>query len=349
MIDSRGMAHNEQVSIAKGIGITLMVIGHSGCPMYLSQVIYSFHMVLFYFLSGFFFRDAKVVNNGPGFMIRKFRGLYWPYIKWSIVFIILHNFFYRIGFNEMPLSYDEMWVNIKRAIRGMWQGEHFLGAYWFLMSLFWEIVVFSIIILIKNHYNSSKLTPIMVALLFVIGIVSMEMKIDIWLNRELMILPFFYLGYLAGNKQLTILSVKYDKGIAYILCLPLLLIIALFAKIAVGGNEYGPCYVYIITSFCGIYLVMTISKQLEGTRVGQLLDKLGGVTLDVMTFHFLTFKVLTLILLLVLSLPPSVLKEWPVPFELHDLWLLYSFVGIIVPYGMQALYKCSKEWCMSHI
>lgn len=341
------MPHNEQVSIAKGIGIILMVIGHSGCPIYLSQVIYSFHMVLFYFLSGYFFRDAKVVTNGRGFLIRKFRGLYWPYIKWSIVFIIFHNFFYWIGFNEMPLSYGEMWVNIKRSIRGMWQGEHFLGAYWFLISLFWEIVVFSIIILINNHFNSCKLTPIIVMVLFSIGIVSMELNIDIWLNRELMILPFFYLGYLVGNKHLMLLVVRQYKEIAYFLCLPLLLIIASFAKIAVGGNEYGPCYAYIITSSCGIYLVMVVSKQLEGTRVGQLLDKLGEITLNVMTFHFLAFKILTLILFLVLSLPSSIIKEWPVPSDLHNLWLLYSFVGIMIPCGMQALYKRAKEWGMS--
>lgn len=51
--------HNRQMSIAKGIGISLMVLGHSGCPDYLHNFIYCFHMVLFYYLSGFFSEIKK--------------------------------------------------------------------------------------------------------------------------------------------------------------------------------------------------------------------------------------------------------------------------------------------------
>ena len=36
----------------KGIGIILMVIGHSGCPTFLHDFIYLFHMGLFFFVSG---------------------------------------------------------------------------------------------------------------------------------------------------------------------------------------------------------------------------------------------------------------------------------------------------------
>ncbi|WP_262302074.1 hypothetical protein [Segatella hominis] len=33
--------HNKQISIVKGIGIILVVVGHSGCPEYLHTFIYS--------------------------------------------------------------------------------------------------------------------------------------------------------------------------------------------------------------------------------------------------------------------------------------------------------------------
>lgn len=270
------MSHNSQVSIAKGIGITLMVVGHSGCPEYLHNVIYSFHMVLFYFLSGFFFRDNKVVESGKNFMFRKFKGLYWPYIKWSIVFILLHNLFFEIGFNESALSQQEMWINVKRSIRGMWQGERFLGAYWFLMSLFWEIVIFSLIIWVKNKLKMKFFTSLMVLVLFITGLLTIEYGIDIWVNRELMVLPFFYLGYMVGNNKLVLFSEKYEKSIAYFICLPILLVVATFTQISIGGNNYGLYYIYVLTSFCGIYLIMVLSKQLNNTRLGKLLDYAGG-------------------------------------------------------------------------
>ena len=69
--------HNRQISIAKAIGIILMVTGHSGCPEYLHDFIYLFHMPLFYFLSAYFFRDEKVTKNCGQYVMRKFKNLYW--------------------------------------------------------------------------------------------------------------------------------------------------------------------------------------------------------------------------------------------------------------------------------
>ena len=336
------MNHNAQISIAKGWGISLMVIGHSGCPQYFHDFIYNFHMVLFYFLSGFFFQDKKIVKNGRNFMVRKFRGLFWTYIKWSIVFILLHNFFYEIGFNETTLSQQEMWINIKRSIMGMYQGERFLGAYWFLISLFWEIVIFSFIVWIDSLFFIKYLKPILVFTLFCIGLISIELGIDILINRELMILPFFYLGYLVGNKQIKILDIKYNKVFAFFLCFPVLSFLTLYIQTAVGGNNYGPYYIYFITSFCGIYLTMMISEQLTRTKVGVVLDGLGKETLQIMTFHFLAFKMLTALLVSLYNLSSSLLREWPIPTELEGFWPLYAFVGIIIPYGMLILSNRSK-------
>ena len=117
---SRG--HNAQVSIAKALGIILMVMGHTGCPEYLHDFIYLFHMPLFFFLSAYFFRDVKVVNSAGQYVLRKFKNLYWPYIKWSIIFLLLHYLFYQIGFYDNDLSLQELFVNVKCSVRGMWQG-----------------------------------------------------------------------------------------------------------------------------------------------------------------------------------------------------------------------------------
>ena len=48
----------EWVDIAKGIGIFLMVMGHTGIPRIGNQWIYSFHMPLFFFISGFLFNTS---------------------------------------------------------------------------------------------------------------------------------------------------------------------------------------------------------------------------------------------------------------------------------------------------
>jgi fucose 4-O-acetylase-like acetyltransferase len=42
------------IDIAKGIGIILVVVGHTSTPLYLHNIIYQFHMPLFFILSGLF-------------------------------------------------------------------------------------------------------------------------------------------------------------------------------------------------------------------------------------------------------------------------------------------------------
>jgi predicted tellurium resistance membrane protein TerC len=43
-----GKNNCNSITIAKAIGIILMVVGHSGCPQMLSKFIYLFHMPLFF-------------------------------------------------------------------------------------------------------------------------------------------------------------------------------------------------------------------------------------------------------------------------------------------------------------
>lgn len=53
---------NEVFDLARGIAIILVVIGHSGCPEYLRNFIYLFHMPVFYTFSGYFFNSKKNIQ-----------------------------------------------------------------------------------------------------------------------------------------------------------------------------------------------------------------------------------------------------------------------------------------------
>ena len=75
--------------IAKGIGIILMILGHMSLQNeYLKNFIYSFHMPLFFIISGYFFkqRDNKVCMKN---ILKK---LIVPYIV-TCVFIIAYKVF----------------------------------------------------------------------------------------------------------------------------------------------------------------------------------------------------------------------------------------------------------------
>ncbi len=88
--------NTNEISIAKGIGIILMVVGHSGCPPFLRDYIYMFHMPLFFIISGYCFKN-KYLSDFKTFANKRIIGLYFPFVKYGVLFVLLHNLFYRIG------------------------------------------------------------------------------------------------------------------------------------------------------------------------------------------------------------------------------------------------------------
>lgn len=89
----------KDIAIAKAIGIILMVIGHAGCPNYVEHFIYMFHMPLFFFLAGYCFKE-KHLQNSKDFIIRRFKGLWVPFVSISLVFLFLHNLFLNCNLIE---------------------------------------------------------------------------------------------------------------------------------------------------------------------------------------------------------------------------------------------------------
>ena len=87
---------NTTISITKGIAIILMVIAHAEAPGWLCRFIFEFHMPLFFITAGFFF-SLKYLNDEATFVKKRVKGLYWPFVKWAIFFLIIHNWMFDLG------------------------------------------------------------------------------------------------------------------------------------------------------------------------------------------------------------------------------------------------------------
>lgn len=98
--------HNNDVTYTKAMGIMLMVLGHSGCSIpYVTQTLYTFHMPLFFFLSGFCFK-TKYLETPGRFLWKRVKGLYLPYVKWGLLFLVLHNIFYWIHVYDADFGFQ---------------------------------------------------------------------------------------------------------------------------------------------------------------------------------------------------------------------------------------------------
>ncbi|MBU0813227.1 MAG: acyltransferase [Gammaproteobacteria bacterium] len=137
---------NAWVDYAKAIGIILVVYGHvargvfnAGLPMdqdeYLlvDSVIYSFHMPLFFFLSGLFFYDSLVKRGKAGLIINKVDTIIYLFIVWSLL----------QGLIEVVLSnYTNGDVTLGQVFSLLWSPR---AQFWFLYALFLVFVVCSFV------------------------------------------------------------------------------------------------------------------------------------------------------------------------------------------------------------
>ena len=108
--------------------LILMVFGHTGLTLEVKNLVYSFHMPIFYFLSG-------MLYHGTGTSICRYFGkkayrLLIPYCLWSLIFYF-SAYVWRTAPSANSLS-DAFLYGI-----GLQGGG---GALWFLTSLFWTHV-----------------------------------------------------------------------------------------------------------------------------------------------------------------------------------------------------------------
>lgn len=135
--------HYDEIDIAKGIGILLVVIGHSiNSDSILQTYIYMFHMPLFFIMSGLFiepegekfklfFRESKLLSY---------------YIFYSIIFLLYAGIFRLMILHEISFGLFKYNVFITCIFYG-------ISVLWFVGALFWaKILVGFIISIIKKNY-----------------------------------------------------------------------------------------------------------------------------------------------------------------------------------------------------
>lgn len=129
--------NTEWVNYAKAIGIILVVYGHVARGLYnagidfyapvvilADSIIYSFHMPLFFFLSGLFFYTSILKKGAVNLVLGKIDTLLYPYFIWSIF----------QGCVELYLAdYTNGMVSMSEIVSLLWSPR---AQFWFLYSLF---------------------------------------------------------------------------------------------------------------------------------------------------------------------------------------------------------------------
>lgn len=279
------------VDTLKGLLIMLVIMGHRAGDgfshgLLLSKVyIYSFHMPLFFFLSGYVFKiKGKSFNE---FVRGKIKTLIVPLVFFSLIISIFNYTYYGI-----VLGYSESY-NIESLIHniigiGVQSGSGiYKSCRWFLASLFVIQIIMYLIIKIL-HENIKKIAVFSMVLVVLGSIyVSIGPNLPWMLDTSLVMLFFFSMGYISSVKQW-----KVDLKIA--LLAAVIHLSALWLNYKILGltvdpmtNRFGNIIYFMAESVGGIIVMIFIAKKIKKCKFVNYIGKNSLVFygfLDIMAF-----------------------------------------------------------------
>ena len=319
---------NLSFDIAKGIVIILMVLGHSGCPNYLNHFIYLFHIPCFFLVSGCLLNERHF-SNKKNFVKRKIKGLYKPFIKWSLIFLLLHNVFTYLHLYEQCYHFADFKFKTFQILT-MTGTEQLLGGFWFLKELLYASVIGFFTIYAVERFNLIKekwmllIIPIVFILLaYLISIASF--KIPTIGSRTLMACSYYTLGYV-----MRITKFKFPLWSLIPLTLLLFPIPFFFhGNMDVVGTDI---FIYYSSSLLGCGIILCISQILSKSRhTTKTLSQIGRATLYILIFHFISLKLISFIIITINHWPIEKLTSFPI-LDINStfLWMVYGTAGVII-------------------
>ena len=180
----------DYLDMVKGIGIILVVIGHSTVASdSVVTWLASFHMPLFFIVSGMLIQYLQEEQREfRTLIIRKARSIMLPYVTFSVI-ILLIKLYYVIATPElMPTRDFQIAIVDTFSLEG-------ISVMWFLPALFIGEMFFFLLLKIlksKKHY----VIPI-VALLFAVIPVLIKPTLNQWSAQYTSLGAIFLLGFLA--------------------------------------------------------------------------------------------------------------------------------------------------------
>lgn len=339
---------NINIDIIKGIGIILMVGGHCGMPF--THFIYLFHMAIFFMASGYCFNasNSETLQGVLSFVKRKFKGLWLPYVLWTTVFSLLHNVFVKTGiYSPEPWSVIEIGKNIIKSF--FLHGHTQLGsALWFIGTLMQIAVLYCCIDYVIKKVTVSKKAGFLLQgtvsiILLAVGY-RCYLTNSIWGggNRVLSYYCLFYLGAVLREFQKIVCTEKYHywkMTVAFLV----LVFCNQIGSIALDENSYETPIFLLVVSICGWMLLYEMSQELRKIKLlTNLVVCCGQNSMSIVVLHFLCFKIINIIGVMVYKHPKEMIATFPVLYNDGVWWSVYMFAGILVPVLLSMMWKKLK-------
>jgi fucose 4-O-acetylase-like acetyltransferase len=287
----------EYLDALRGFVMLLVVLGH--VPMYcyhhLSGISFSaipstFHLALFFFISGWFVNSKAVRNADATLRLRydndTFNGL-WKVLKGKFVQLIVPTMVFYLLF---------CWMNNIDVVENLWN-DKYKGGYWFCIVLFGFYLTLTITSTItKTERVVGALLVLFLALAMMMLNTNMVTDMlarynipNVLCIQQWQYFIFFYMGYMAHRYQTTFFS-WLDNGMVMAVA-----VMSFFGSLLLWYQQPMNLaeikLTFLLWGGLGTLLSFAFFRKYEDvfsheTRMGRWLQYIGQRTLDVYLLHF---------------------------------------------------------------
>lgn len=193
----------DYLDMAKGIGIILVVLGHAPYTAdWLKQYIATFHMPLFFVISGILLCYAREEQKSYKHLFwKKCRTIFLPYICFSVIYLILDCLTVLLKPEKMT------WVDVQRNSIFAFT-LYGISVLWFLVALFWSELTFLWIRKKCNHI----VTIVVVAaltLLSAYGKIWMDQNYPLFRSMTILCIGYIVISIFRGMIAMFFLALGY--------------------------------------------------------------------------------------------------------------------------------------------
>lgn len=284
----------EYIDIARGIGILLVVLAHNDfgfISQYGYQVIYSFHMPLFFLLSGYF---IKTNSSFFEFFKKRFHSLLKPYL-----FTLFLIYFTSVSFEKMAFG-----TALRRIVKSLYGTGVYIDwvQLWFLPHMFIASLYAFLFIVVVSKLNNRWLRLGILAATLALSLPFLKsfypFSVSLLGNDyELFGLPFsldliFLSGffYVLGSELRQVTTEKtFDNYFLLIGTGVALFAMNYFIESPIDFNTrtYNSFFINTIEAVVGILFALALSRQIEvrTDKLAALMKYFGRISLIILIFH----------------------------------------------------------------
>lgn len=321
---NNGGGRQLELDMAKGLGIILVVWVHARGPF--CSYIEQFHMPFFFFISGMLYmnKNSSIID----YTKRKCKSLLIPFWCWNLVFFPVFFVLYywkHWTFSEFACGLMEIILTVEKV--------PFLGATWFLASLFWISVLVHIVVTKFGKYRYCDLALlVMGSLLCVLGFyINLPFK----QSRTLICSLFYISGHLYQKYIRGYIKDKMPNTVTDMIAIVfqvLFWVTASWNHVAMGSNIYEHKMLFIITAFMGILNMIWISGNIVVLFGSSFISKhiiyLGQNSIDIVIWQFLAFRVAIILQIPIMHASFKAITAFPVFDASGAWWVVYLVTGI---------------------